>query len=160
MSEWQCFDKTLKIYLELSSNQTTFHVITHQVDIALKRVPQIAPHRDDIKVYQIKERATLAQILSEFQYGFLIRKTHPVNYVSSPIKFLEYISCGVNVIMTDAVPSYARIIKTYRIGTILEGHNSDWRLEPFNPNARNVYDHLFDISKYSKLYNDFFNNIV
>lgn len=43
-----------------------------------------------------------------------------VNQVAAPIKFLEYLSCGVNVIMTDAVPSYAKLIEETNVGTVVD----------------------------------------
>ena len=144
MSVWQCFEDTLRLYLKISSKNSIFHVITRETNKAEKIVAQIAPNHPEIKIYPITDRNQIPNVLSQFEYGFLIRKSNPVNYVASPIKFLEYISCGVNVIMTDAVPYYADIIKKYNIGTVVSLSDQDIKINMYNTQARNIYKEVFN----------------
>ena len=75
--------------------------------------------------------------------------------MSSPIKFLEYISCGVNVIMTDAVPSYAKIVKDNQIGTIISLDADHFLINHFSPDAKEIYEKFFNrktyVDRYRKL---------
>ena len=153
LSPWQCFEEALEIYNKVSTDNSVFHVITHEIDLANKIINEKVDRKSSVQVYSITDRAQIPRVLSQFQFGFLIRKASPVNYVSSPIKFLEYLSCGVNVIMTDAIPSYAKIIRDNLIGTIIDVNSDSITLCPFNNSAHEVYNSLFPTQKFSTLYN-------
>ena len=73
--------------------------------------------------------------------------------VAAPIKFLEYLSCGVNVIMTDAVPSYAKIVREKKVGTVIDMEDENICLNDYNPIAKAVYKELFDRENFVKEYN-------
>ena len=81
-----------------------------------------------------------------------------VNQVAAPIKFLEYLSCGVNVIMTDAVPSYARLVEDNCVGTVVNMSAERITINPYNPNAKEIYKKHFNretyVSKYKCLLRD------
>ena len=51
--------------------------------------------------------------------GILLRKAHPVNYVSSPTKFGEYLAAGVPVIGTDEIGDISEIIEKEKVGLIV-----------------------------------------
>lgn len=153
ISKWQCFEETVKLYSQLKSDDSVFHIITLDVEKANQIVEDIIGKDEHITVYSIKERNKIPELLSQFQYGFLLRKQSPVNYVSSPIKFLEYLSCGVNVIMTDAVPSYAKLIKDCGIGTIIDIKDLNRvTVNPFSADAKSVYDEYFNKNIYASRY--------
>jgi hypothetical protein len=159
LSEWQCFKEILYIYKQIHREDYTFHIITIEVEKARSLVLQILPeYIENIKIYSIVDRSKIPYILNQFEYGFLIRKDSPVNYVSSPIKFLEYISCGVNVIMTRAIPSYSRIIEENKIGTVINlDQISSIDLQPYSPNAKKIYNQLFDRKIFIKKYIEIIN---
>lgn len=145
LSAWQCFDEIVELYSKVRSNKSIFHVITMDVENAKRIVSAKVTNPNDITVYSIKDRTKIPDILSQFQYGFLIRKESPVNYVSSPIKFLEYISCGVDVIMTNAVPSYAKMVSENGIGTIVDVDSpKKIEINKFSDKARFVYEKHFE----------------
>lgn len=155
LSAWQCFDETLTIYEKIASPESVFHIITFDTEKAERIVSARFERTRGIKIYSIKERKEIPYVLSKFQYGFLIRQNNPVNYVSSPIKFLEYLSCGVNVITTDAIPSYAKIVKERGIGTVIDLNSNKISINPFSENASRAYHELFSrkeyVLKYQKL---------
>lgn len=157
LSVWQCFDETLKIYKRLRTENSIFHIITRDTDIAKDKVLEIIGNFDGIEIYPINDRTQIPSTLGKFQYGFLIRKDDIVNYVSSPIKFLEYISCGVDVIMTSAVPSYADIVKKERIGTIVDLKTTDKIIvNTYSGHAQDVYEKYFNWDTYVKRYKELF----
>lgn len=151
MSIWQCFDEILQLYKQIRTDETVFHIITLDTTKARQKVIDVIGDNTNIEIYSIKEREKIPMVLSQFQYGFLIRRNDVVNLVSSPIKFLEYISCGVNVIMTDAVPSYSKIVKKYGIGTVVS-MNAPIHINQFVQGAQDVYKKLFNRAIYVEKY--------
>ena len=159
LSEWQCFEETLLLYKKISTRQSIFHIITFDVARAMDLVRKYLGENPSVQVYCVSDRNKIPSILSQFEYGFLIRKESPVNYVSSPIKFLEYLSCGVNVVMTSAVPSYAEIVKKHKVGTIVDLKSNDITLNPYNPNANKIYELLFNKETFIKRYENLIHNL-
>lgn len=157
LSVWQCFEKTLSIYKQIRTDDSIFHIITRDVALATQKVKEIVGDKNGIEIYSITNRRQIPETLQKFQFGFLIRENNVVNQVASPIKFLEYISCGVNVIMTDAVPSYARMVKDYNIGTIVDLNGKrKIKLNAYNPIAAQVYENSFNQAVYVNRYKDLF----
>ena len=144
LSEWQCFEDIVDIYSVVRTNKSVFHIITMDTENATKIVKRKMSDTTGICIYSLTDREQIPDVLSTFQYGFLIRKESPVNYVSSPIKFLEYLSCGVNVIMTEAIPSYAKLVRENKVGTIVDLNNkNEIHINAFSSNARDVYKTYF-----------------
>jgi len=52
--------------------------------------------------------------------GIIIRDKDIVNKVSSPIKFSEYLSCGLPVIANDSVTLISDVLKKYNCGAIVD----------------------------------------
>ena len=152
LSVWQCFDEILQIYKSIRTDDSVFHIITLDVDKAREKVTDIMGDSSNIEIYSIKDRNEIPDVLKKFQYGFLIRKNDIVNLVSSPIKFLEYISCGVDVIMTDAIPSYAKLVEEKGIGTVVKIGERP-QIRPYSSNANRVYQELFRRDIYLNRYN-------
>lgn len=154
LSVWQCFDEILHIYKSVRTKDSVFHIITLDTERAKEKVNAIVGDMNNIEVYGITDRNKIPVTLSQFQYGFLIRRNDVVNLVSSPIKFLEYISCGVDVIMTDAVPSYAKIVRDYHIGTVVT-LGEQCNIMPYSNRASAVYRELFNreifVNRYREL---------
>lgn len=55
--------------------------------------------------------------------GFLLRKAHPVNYVSSPTKFGEYLAAGVPVIGTREIGDASKIIEKKNVGLLISAND-------------------------------------
>ncbi len=62
----------------------------------------------------------VSQYLMAADIGIIIRDDNIVNRVASPIKFSEYLACGLPVISNDSVALITSTIKTYNCGFILE----------------------------------------
>ncbi len=157
LSEWQCFEQILDVYEQVRTSDSIFHIITHEVEKAQKIMSARSFNMCGIKIYSLTDRNVIPKTLAQFQYGFLIRKDSPVNYVASPIKFLEYLSCGVNVIMTDAVPYYAEIVKQHKVGTVIN-LGEEIKIEPFSEKAEIIHRQLFSRDRFVQLYRNLFNS--
>lgn len=152
LSVWQCFDEILKLYAKIRTYKSVFHIITLNTEAARKKVIDIIGDDKNIEIYGITDRTQIPGTLNKFEYGFLIRKNDVVNQVAAPIKFLEYLSCGVNVIMTDAVPSYAKLVKENNVGTVVDMNAENITINPYNPNAKEVYKKYFNRESYVDKY--------
>lgn len=152
LSVWQCFDEILKLYAKIRTDKSVFHIITLNTEAARKKVIEIVGDDKNIEIYGITDRTQIPATLNKFEYGFLIRKNDVVNQVAAPIKFLEYLSCGVNVIMTDAVPSYAKLVEDTNVGTVVDMNAENITINPYNPNAKEVYKKYFNRESYVDQY--------
>lgn len=161
MSSWQCFDKVLLIYKRIKENlpNSSFHIITLDIDIAIKKAKDVLGDLSLVEIYSINDRNKLETTLAQFEYGFLIREKNAINYVASPIKFAEYLSCGVNIIMTDGVPHFAKILKKYSAGYILPENkigDFDWQHNYNLENSLNLYRQYFSLEKFVIEYRELF----
>jgi hypothetical protein len=51
--------------------------------------------------------------------GFLLRRSSPVNEVSSPTKFGEYLAAGLPVVMTDGIGDFTDLAMQENVGLII-----------------------------------------
>lgn len=51
--------------------------------------------------------------------GIIIREHHIVNKTASPIKFAEYLACGLPVVANDSVDQIVDVVQTYGVGAIV-----------------------------------------
>lgn len=146
LSVWQRFDDILKLYYQIQSNEpnSVFHIITLDIDTAQRKVDEIFSNKENIFVYAATNRSEISLLLSKFEYGFLIREKNKVNEVASPIKFAEYLSCGVKPIMTDAIPHFTKLLEKYHCGIIVKNDQI------------NLLDCKGDKTDSIKAYNDYF----
>ena len=56
--------------------------------------------------------------------GLLLRDASPVNRVASPVKFAEYLACGLPIILTEGVGDYSALVQRKGIGCVLPHLNA------------------------------------
>lgn len=54
-------------------------------------------------------------------YGLLIREQSVTNEVASPVKFAEYLSCGLEVLLSDKLGDYSEFVRNNMCGYIIPG---------------------------------------
>lgn len=121
LSKWQKIEEALEIYEEIQSklDNSEFHLITRDIEQAKVIVEKYENIKSKIKIYSLNDRKQIEDTLSKMEFGFLLRDDDPVNNVSSPIKLAEYLSCDVNVIISDSINSYAPLIQKYDSGIVV-----------------------------------------
>lgn len=62
--------------------------------------------------------AQVAHYLVAGDYGLLIREHSVTNQVASPVKFAEYLACGLKVIISDSLGDYSRFVLDHNCGYI------------------------------------------
>lgn len=56
-------------------------------------------------------------------YGLLIREQSVTNEVASPVKFAEYLSCGLEVLLSDKLGDYSEFVRNRGCGYIIPGEH-------------------------------------
>ncbi|MDD2781653.1 hypothetical protein [Sulfuricurvum sp.] len=151
MAVWQRFDVMLDMFNHIAQERPNahFYVATGGIEHAKSLIATHlhSDYHNRISIRSIDSRSEMEEFLSTIEYGFLIRDDDPVNNVSSPIKLAEYLSCGVNVIISDVVTSYAPMVESYGAGIRIHGSNDikQMRMISCSPkNALDMYNDHFD----------------
>ncbi|MBU1668203.1 glycosyltransferase [bacterium] len=160
MSAWQRVDLMLQMFNQIMKLKPNAHlyIATLEKEIATQYINEHLDkaYHENVKLLSISDRSQIAHFLSTKEYGFLIREDIVVNQVSSPIKLAEYLSCGVNVIISDAVKSYASHIENEGAGIAVKSDNEiTKKLQNFTPssdNAIKVYQKYFSTEQHTNSY--------
>lgn len=122
MADWQCGPKMMQLFAGL-----------HRVDPRC-RFLLLVPESDQTKALDFAARAQLppevfrleevshAEVASRLQavdVAVLIRADDPVNRVSSPTKYGEYLAAGLPVLMTDCIGDYSAHARKFGVGMVL-----------------------------------------
>ncbi len=129
-SEWQKIDSVLKAYNKIYNGlpNTTLDFISRDKEQIQKLIKIHSTNNieKNIRIFSISNRAEMQMKLSEYNYGFLFREDSAVNRVSSPIKYLEYLSCGVTPILSEKVGDYSEYTRLNHVGIVVP-HNEEER---------------------------------
>jgi hypothetical protein len=68
--------------------------------------------------------AQVAQYLIVGDYGLLIREDSVTNQVASPVKFAEYLACGLKVIISQKLGDYTELAEQKNWGYTYNNFNS------------------------------------
>jgi|GEM_PF-2076023 len=61
----------------------------------------------------------VAEHLSAADFGILIREDHLVNRVASPLKFAEYLACGLPVLLSEGIGDTEETVEKHKVGVII-----------------------------------------
>jgi len=160
MSVWQRVDKMLLLFKEIKEvkRDAKFYIATKEQQKAKELIEKYIPKemQSSIILTSFSKRDEIEQFLSTKEYGFLIRDDSVVNYVSSPIKLAEYLACGVNVIISNSVKSYAPLVEEYNAGVVVDSKNNTIDISKLNANisnAKKLYSDIFSAHNHIKSYN-------
>ena len=80
------------------------------------------------------EHSLIDRYLSSADFGFLIRKRNIINQVASPLKFSEYLICGLPIIIGPEVGDFSKLIQNEGLGVVIDPDRpEEWknRILPF-----------------------------
>lgn len=115
LSPWQKFDETIDLFKRISQEIDCKLTIISNDKLEVQNVLK----KKDIKAKILS--LTHSEVLIELKnhhFGFLIRDNSLLNNISSPIKYLEYISSGVIPVITQGVGDYSKEVITNNIGVV------------------------------------------
>jgi len=90
---------------------------------------------DQISCFELKPKE-VAEILIAADYGLLIREQSITNKVASPVKFAEYLACGLKVIISENLGDYSDFIQKYDAGSIFTKFNKQAEMIPMTEKKR------------------------
>lgn len=78
----------------------------------------------------------VAEILIAADHGLLIREQSSTNKVASPVKFAEYLACGLKVIISENLGDYSDFIQKHDAGSIFTKFNKEAKMIPMTEKKR------------------------
>jgi len=152
LSKWQNIDKILLFFNKLSLLDPSyiFYLATFDHSNALRLIDQYVDDscKKNIELISVKEKSEVCDFLSKMEYGFLLRDDILLNHVASPIKLAEYLSCGVNPIVSDSLKEFDKVIQHRECGIVLKDNNYNKAIEQlllFNHSTTNALECYNDI---------------
>ena len=106
---------------EINSN-IEFKIFTYK-DINQPGENNLIKERTNVKLYSLNP-VEVKQKMQGGDFGILLREEIQLNKVSSPLKFSEYLSCGLPVLLTKGIGDTEEIINKYGVGVIIR--NKDY----------------------------------
>ncbi len=108
LDKWQSFDQISQMYTDLKNHfkNTLFIILTRDNEVDFSAYG-LKP--EDIIVKNVANK-DVDKYLSASDVGLLVRKDDIVNRVSFPVKFSEYMACGLPVIINDSMKGICEII--------------------------------------------------
>ena len=123
-SPWQCAPETVAFFAMLLAKlpDACFWVFTpdrERFEALLGNLP-----KESWKI-DFKPHHELASLLPAADMGCLVRRRERVNRVASPLKFPEYLSCGLPVLIGPEVGSYSRRVSDRHLGVVIDPDQPD-----------------------------------
>lgn len=150
MADWQCGREMISLFARLYRHDDQCHFML------------LIPSADQAKVsryaiefglpegsYTMTEVAheLVAAHLSRCDVGTLIRLDDPVNFVSSPTKFGEYLAAGIPLLMTDQVGDFSTIA---REGSVSFSLSPSAVQNCFSSVSENDLDKIINFAKHAR----------
>ncbi|MHB8262052.1 MAG: glycosyltransferase family protein [Bacteroidia bacterium] len=114
---WQSFSMVDDFLYELFSDNTNIKLIflSNEIPAASKTFQKYA---DRITTKWLKPNEVFdLMILAD--YGILIREPSVTNQVASPVKFAEYLACGLQVLISEGIGDFTEFVKEHQCGLLL-----------------------------------------
>jgi len=168
-ASWQGIDDFYNVFsIILNRIPTTyFKILTYEPQVFLNHPPE------NIKLAErlIVEKVEFCNVKSELinaTFGIHLRKPDVVSRVSAPIKFAEYLSAGLPVILREGIGDTEQIIKKYNVGVIIKKNDYESAISELQEllNDKDVYrrclriaDKEFNINISFKQYQEIYDKL-
>jgi hypothetical protein len=118
VSGWQSFG-ILHNFLSpfLKENKNNKILFMSSEDSNIKKIMQEFPGQVSCRWVEHKD---VQKILSMCDYGILIREKSITNKVASPVKFAEYLSAGLKVMISEELGDYSDFVKENNCGQVIK----------------------------------------
>jgi len=122
LAVWQCGEEMLSLFSRLYQRDSTlfFLLLTPASEhkSAREAAAAVGIPEDAMLVKEVTHDQVPA-CLQHIDVGLLLRRDDPVNRVSSPTKFAEYLAAGVPVLMTDVIGDYSADSRSENLGLVV-----------------------------------------
>ncbi len=119
-AKWQNINEIFSFAQKCVSEIENFHfkVMTYESEKFKKLITNFGELYQYSEISEVNPDNVFVNLLSG-NFGLLLRENNIVNNVSSPLKFAEYLSAGLPVVVSEGVGDTGEIIKRYNIGVIV-----------------------------------------
>ncbi|MPX92113.1 hypothetical protein [Salinivibrio sp. VYel1] len=164
LQSWQCIEETLKLHRGIQDliENTSLTFLCSDSEKANELAKKYMIKNFETKYVSLED---LDEELQKYNFGYLIRREHIVNKVSTPTKLSSYLANGVKVISTDAIEAFNIIdsINIYRFSSndisankeIVNFINQDISPESLYSDLSSIFEKHFCISEYQDKIRDF-----
>lgn len=113
---WQSFSLVEKILNDVFEKNSNVKLLwlTYHLDESSEFVKH---NKSRIKTAWVKPEQVKSYLLAS-DYGLLYRESSVTNQVASPVKFAEYLICGLNVIISENLGDYSEFVKKNNCGMV------------------------------------------
>ncbi len=117
---WQSFSLVENLMDTIMSKNSKVKLLwlTHDLNTNSEFVNK---YKNRIKTNWLKP-ADVRKYLLAADYGILYREDSDTNKVASPVKFAEYLSCGLNVVISEQLGDFSAFVKNHNCGLVGEAH--------------------------------------
>ena len=127
LSRYQMIPDMLRLWAELerSDPDLRFLLLTNDAPLPSRAAHagwQVAPAS---LIRRTIPRAEVPRYLGAADVAFLLREPHPLNSVASPVKFAEYLACGLAVVSSPGLGDVPSLIEESDTGVLISP--LDWR---------------------------------
>lgn len=159
MDEWQCIDETLHIYSEIESVLKDTHItlLTKEKEKAFTLLSKFNIKNSKVTFVSLDK---LDQELAKYKYGFLIRKDHVVNNVSTPTKMNTYIANGVLPIYTDVINDFNENIESKTFVKLKNDEDINTWVEDIISKVKEECDSELAMSDIDLIFENYYNRVL
>lgn len=96
---WQCPKETIELFCKKLEKDPSAHllIISQDKDVFETMIKKKGIPAANYSLFTTHNQADLHKLLCAADVGIIIRESHPINWVSKPIKVLDYLACGLEV---------------------------------------------------------------
>ncbi len=114
---WQSFEILEKLFQPFLQNLPNFKILflskENKDNLRLKN-----KYPKQVNIIWLEHKDVLNH-LKCCDYGILVREQSTTNYVASPTKFAEYLSAGLNVLISDNLGDFSEFVRENNCGVVL-----------------------------------------
>jgi hypothetical protein len=120
-SGWQSFNLVDEYLFKLFSENKNLKLIFLSDEIP-HQSKLFSKHKERIITKWVKPDEVRSLLITA-DYGLLIRENSITNKVASPVKFAEYLSCGLQVIISDGIGDFTDFVNKNNCGFLFKEEN-------------------------------------
>jgi hypothetical protein len=122
ISKWHSYSKMISDFTKiLNKNPRVKLLFLSKLNSHISIIKNKFPER--VFVFWVNPEDVFSY-LNIADYGYVVREESITNQVSSPVKIAEYLSCGLNVLISKNLGDYSEMIEKNDLGYIIRNDNT------------------------------------